>query len=109
MNINKKILFLIVLGALAMPLVSLGQISHGLEPMTIEDFIYSLEWAIWVIFAFIVLVCFVIAGIFFLTAMGDPAKLKIAKSALIWGIAGVVVGIVAYSILWIIGGVLTTY
>lgn len=68
----------------------------------IQDIIPSIETLIWIIFTVIVVVCFVIAGIMFLTAQGAPEKLKTARSAFIWGIAGVVVGILAYSIIPII-------
>jgi FtsH-binding integral membrane protein len=50
---------------------------------------------------------FVVAGITFLTANGEPDKLKTARSALLWGTIGIVVAIIAYSIIGIISGALT--
>ena len=67
----------------------------------------SIESLIWIVFGAVALVCFVIAGILFLTAQGAPEKLKTARSAFIWGIAGVVVGILAYSIISIVGSFMT--
>lgn len=67
------------------------------------DSIQSLSIAIanvlWVVFSAIAVICFVFAGILFLTAQGQPEKIKTAKSAFLWGIVGVVVGIIAYSII----------
>ena len=112
----KKSLFLILLGALLLPVFSClpagkasAQLVWGFDNagLSIYSITGSIMGVLWIIFALFVVVCFVVAGIMFLTAMGDPAKLKIARSAFIWGVAGVVVGILAYSILWIIGGALT--
>lgn len=74
----------------------LGNYGHNI---TVTGIVYNLENLIWIIFTFIVVFCFVIAGIMFLTALGDPAKLKTARAAFLWGIAGVIVGILAYSII----------
>jgi len=58
------------------------------------------------IFTAIVVVLFVVAGILFLTAQGAPEKLATARSAFLWGVVGVAVGIIAYSIVLIVAGVL---
>lgn len=65
-----------------------------------------IENALWIIFGLIAVIAFVMAGILFLTAGGQPEKIQSARSAFIWGIAGVVVGIVAYSVVAIISGVM---
>jgi hypothetical protein len=57
----------------------------------------------WIIFGGIAVIAFVVSGILFLTAGGAPEKVATARNAAIWGIAGVVVGILAYSILAIVG------
>lgn len=54
------------------------------------------------IFGAVAVICFLVAGVLFLTAAGDPGKLTIARAAFIWGIVGVVVGILAFSIIEII-------
>jgi len=105
---NKKTLFLILLGILAFPLVGLAQLhSYGYQSFSLEGLVDSIVSAAWTIFAAIVIICFVMAGILFLTAQGAPEKLNTAKSAFIWGIVGVIVGILAYSILLIVSNVLT--
>jgi len=75
-------------------------------PASIESLpalISQIQTIMWIIFGGIAVIMFVVAGIMFLTAQGQPEKVQTARSALIWGIAGVVVGILAYSILTIIG------
>ena len=58
----------------------------------------SIVNALWIIFTIIAIVMFVIAGILFLTASGEPEKLTKARSAVIWGIVGIIVAILAYTI-----------
>lgn len=101
---DKKILFLILLGVLGCPLgfvlaANLGNYGSNIDLINI---IPNIETTVWIIFGAIVIVCFVIAGVLFLTSQGSPEKLKTARSAFIWGVVGVVVGIVAYSILTIV-------
>lgn len=62
----------------------------------------------WQVFALLAVIMFIIAGIMFLTAQGDPDKVGKARSAFMWGVAGVIVGIIAYSILAITGALLGT-
>lgn len=50
----------------------------------------------WVVFTVIVIISFITSGILFLTSQGDPEKVKKARFALITGVVGVVVGILAY-------------
>ncbi len=82
---------------LALPVLTLAQPGKSIND--IDTLVRSIKSAAWKIFGIIALVCFVMAGIFFLTAGGDAEKLTTARSAAIWGIAGVIVGILAYSIL----------
>ena len=103
----KKIFFLILLGVLISAGYPSGPVSAQLgnygSPISLCQIIPNIETAVWVIFGLIAVVCFVIAGILFLTANGDAQKLATARSAVIWGIVGIIVGIVAFSILTIIG------
>jgi uncharacterized membrane protein YjfL (UPF0719 family) len=41
----------------------------------------------------------VIAGMLFLSARGDAEKIKTAKGAFLWGVVGIVVAILAYSMI----------
>lgn len=105
---SKKVLLLTLLSFLALPSIipASAQLYRPSSPYSLITLGGSIESAIWIIFTCIVVICFVVAGILFLTAMGDPAKLKTARSSFIWGIVGIVVGIVAYSAVRIIVGLM---
>ena len=102
----KKIaLSLISLSVLVLPIVALAQI--GGEPPTgaVSDLTTlgnKIINAVWIVFTIFAIVCFVIAGILFLTAGGDAEKVKTARNAFLWGVAGVVVGVIAYSIIAVV-------
>ena len=102
---NKKISYLAILATLILPFIANAQIkSYG--GITLNRLIPNIESLAWTVFACIVVVCFVVAGVMFLTAQGEPEKVKAARSSFIWGVAGVIVGILAYSIERIITGIL---
>ncbi len=97
----------VVVSALTLPFLAFA-IDSSTPPQeaSISDFptlIALIEKVMWWVFGAIAVIMFVVAGILFLTAQGQPEKVQAARSAFIWGIAGVVVGIIAYSILAIIG------
>lgn len=103
---NKKILGLILLaGLIVMPVVVLGQVvpdggSGASNTATqIAQNIMTLALTIGTV---IVVIGWIIAGILYLTAMGDPAKLKIAKGAMVAALIGtalVVVGKMSYPVI----------
>ena len=61
----------------------------------IIEVIFSIIWPIAVAF-FIIM--FLLAAFMFATAQGDPEGIKKARSAVIWGVVGVVVALIAFSI-----------
>jgi len=61
---------------------------------------------VWIVFTIIAIIMFVIAGILFMTAQGAPEKIATARQAFLWGVAGVAVGILAYTIVTIVGSLL---
>jgi hypothetical protein len=102
---NKKItLSSILASALAVPFFASAQPSVTIG--SISQLISKLETALWTVFGGIAVVMFVVAGILFLTAQGDPEKVKTARNAAIWGVAGIVVGIMAYSIIAIVSSMI---
>ncbi len=106
---DKKILLLIILEVLALPLIGSAQLhSYGYQTFSIWSLVDSIVSVIWILFEALVIICFVMAAVLFLTAQGAPEKLNTAKSAFIWGIVGVIVGIIAYSIITIVGSVIGT-
>lgn len=102
---TKTKLALISIGILLLPVVALAQ--PTVQISSLQEIVNSIERAVWIVFGGIAVVCFVVAGILFLTAGGTPEKVQSARSAFIWGVAGVVVGIVAYSIIAIVSSVIT--
>ncbi len=89
---NKKILFSILLfGILVAPALVLGQ-GDGGKAAEVADNVRALAVAIGLA---IVVIGWVIAGILYLTAAGDPSKLKIAKNAMIAAIIGTILVIIA--------------
>jgi hypothetical protein len=107
----KKTLFLILSGVLLTPNLVLAQLQPywpGAPRITgIAPLLYNLEFAAWIIFGTVAVISFVISGILFLSSEGQPEKIKTAKAAFIWGIAGVIVGIIAFSIIAIVGNIIT--
>jgi len=99
-------LFSILLSAVILPSLAFAQLYRPASPYSLAGILKSAESAVWIIFTGIVVICFVVAGILLLTAQGQPEKLQAAKSAVIWGLAGIVVGILAYSILAIVMGLM---
>jgi hypothetical protein len=50
------------------------------------------------LFSGLVVIMFIYAGFLFLTAQGDPTKISTAKKMVIWGIIGVIIALLSYSI-----------
>jgi len=102
---NKKILILILLGAIVLPTITCAALDFT-QPKggftNVQSVVTYLTEPVWVIFTGFAVVAFVFAGIMFLTAQGDPNKLTLAKNAFLWGIVGIVVAILGYSIMTII-------
>jgi len=104
-KMNKKtLLTLALLGLVAVPFFASAQPAVTIG--SISQLITKLESAIWTIFGGLAVVMFVVAGIMFLTAQGDPEKVKGARNAFIWGVAGIVVAIMAYSIIAIVSSMI---
>lgn len=107
----KKIALSLATAAVALlPVMALAQTIGGNPPSNFAPDLTTLGTIIvnqvWVAFTILAVVCFVIAGILFLTSGGDPDKVKNARNAFLWGVAGIVVGVVAYTIIAIVRGAL---
>lgn len=91
----------------ALPLVTLADIDAGAAPnpnavIGITDIVNTVLNFIWPIFVGFAVIMFVIAGFQFLVARGEAEKVQAARLSILWGVIGVVVGIVAFSIPFII-------
>ncbi len=98
---KKSLISFIILSALALPVLALAQGTPS-GGATLDSLVSGIKTAAWTIFGVVAVVCFVIAGILFMTAAGNPEKIQQARNAFLWGVAGVVVGILAYSIISIV-------
>lgn len=104
---NKK---LIALSQVAMLLVlpvavlafNPGSIPNSVPGLTVNqlvDIVFSIVWPVVVAFAIIM---FILAAFLFMTAQGDPTKLQQARSSVIWGVVGMAVALIAFSIPFIV-------
>jgi len=104
---NKKLA--VVLSAavlLAMPAIMLADINPGTAPnaqsLNVTQIINIVLNFLWPIFVGFAVIMFLVAGFYFMTAQGDPGKIANARSFVLWAIVGVVVGVLAFSIPFII-------
>lgn len=99
-----SILSLIFLAGMVLPVavLAVGGYANPSTVTTTTALIINIASMIWGIFALIAFLCFVYAGIMFLMSEGKPDKIGLAKSAAIYGVVGIIVAILAYSILGII-------
>ena len=112
-NMNKINIALVSLAVLALPVMALAQLQPqavgvGGVPqiVSLSSVITYIENAMAMIFSAIAVIMFIVAGILFLTAGGVPEKVQAARSAFLWGIAGVIVGIIAFSIVAIVSSMI---
>lgn len=94
---SKKILFLILLGVVIIPGLSLADSSFAISTMAQA----AVKTTFYIADA-VVVILWVITGILFLAAQGAPEKLKSAKTALLTAVIGTVVVIVADSAVYLV-------
>src|SRR5438046_594336 len=63
---------------------------------------------VWVVFGAFAVIMFIFAGVGFITAQGDPEKVGVARNFVIYGIIGVVIALLAFSIPLILRTTLTS-
>jgi hypothetical protein len=97
------ILTLLVLPVAALAINNPVPNPTGAQVSSINELINNVLNGIWIVFGAIAVIMFIIAGVLFLAAQGNPEKVAQARQAFLWGVAGVVVGIIAYSIIAIVG------
>lgn len=103
---SKKIILGLALAcAVVLPIAVLAQAGPP-QVGSLQEIIDKILSAVWIVFTAIAVIALVVAGVLFLTAAGNPEKIAAARSALVWGVAGVVVGIVAYSIIAIVASII---
>lgn len=85
---NKKILFSVLLIALILPSITYAQ--------RIEDIFAAAATVVLNVATYIVIILWVVTGILYLLALGDPGKLKTANGALLTSVAGTIVVVLAH-------------
>jgi uncharacterized membrane protein len=113
MKISKIIVSLLLLAVVLTPVLALAAEESGtgiptrptgVDSVTNLDTLYNkIGNLLWQIVAIVALVLFVVAGIMFMTAQGDPTKVATARMFVLWGVVGIVVALLAYSIVKIVG------
>ena len=103
MKINKRILGLIlvlpIMGiVLGMPLMALGASDDDLEELPDVDLIATLEniadWLFYLLLG-VAVVFVVIGGLYYVTAQGDPEKIKKAGNNILYALVGIIVASMA--------------
>ncbi len=110
----KKIIPILSIFFIGIMLVLPCGVSATSEPITgvwedwsdIESFINFIQAVVWFVFVIGVIVCFALAGFYFMTAAGDETKIEKAKTWVKWGLIGVAVGVLAGGLLLLVENLL---
>src|SRR3989344_3417401 len=107
---NKKLVALSTLAALIMPMMAVAAINLPALPafssINLNTVINNVFNIVWIFTAAAIVILFVVIGFMFLTAEGDPAKVALARRAVIWGAVGAVVSLLSFSIIALVVQVL---
>ncbi|MEK7124755.1 MAG: hypothetical protein AAB877_03715 [Patescibacteria group bacterium] len=99
---NKKIVSIISSTALlAMPLMALAGVDFttpSTQNISLQALILKILDITWWIFVGIAVIMFIVAGVSFLTARGEPEAVGKARQFVIYGAVGIVVAVLAFSI-----------
>ena len=104
---NKKIIASVSLLVLAaMPMIASADIPNPTIPEqqggNVIDIINTILNFIWPVFIGVAVIFFLVAAFIFVTANGDPGKVGAARQSLLWGVIGIVVGVIAFSLPFLI-------
>ena len=104
---NKKLLTSsAVTVLLALPSVILaftpGNVPNQVPGLSINDLVDVLFNIMWPVAVAFFIIMFLLAAFQFVGSQGDPAKVQTARQFVIWGVVGVVVALIAFSIPFIV-------
>ena len=91
---NKKILALSTTTFFLLPMLAFAQTIQGIT----QNLVDTATTLISIIAGGFIIIMFVMAGFKYLTAQGDTSKVSEANKAVIWGLAGVAVIVLAWSV-----------
>lgn len=107
MTQSKKIAAAVLVSAI-LPVLAFAQTINANPPQSWSPDLVTLGQtiirAVWVVFTILAVIAFIYAAILFLTSGGSAEKVQAARSAFLWGVAGVVVGVLAYTIVALVQG-----
>lgn len=107
---NKKKLNLALIALLiAFPVITFAwapPTQPGQQNVDVGTIMGNVVDKVWIVFAGIALLLFIWAGVKFLTANGDASKIGEARTAALWGVVGVVIMILAFSIFSLAGNLI---
>ena len=72
----------------------------------LQGLVHNIFSFIWILFYSFAFGMFIYAGFLFLNAKGDPSEIKRARQALLWAVIGVMVGLLAFKIPFIVSNLL---
>ena len=97
---NKKLIVASALSTLLLPIAALA-FNPGAVPVstyTFSQVVDGIVAILWPLIAAATVITFFVAAFFFVTSNGDADKVGTARQALIYGIVGVIVSIIAVSL-----------
>ncbi len=104
-KIKNNILSAIILSTLMIPLAVGANIS---EPNDILDVFRNILSFLWQVFTIVTVIFFVIAGLMYATAAGEPTRIDKAKKMLLYGVMGAIVAILSGSVEGVMRGILSS-
>lgn len=93
---NKKLvsLFTFTVLLVALPVIVRAQV----PPIDVAAILNNVTNVLFIIFAGLVVIMFLWAGVLYLTAQGDPGQIQKANKAVIFALVGTAVGLLGYSV-----------
>lgn len=102
---KKGLIILLILIFCVLPLTISAQRVDPNEPSVwtpsnaiVKNVMTNLITFVWQFFAGLSVIMFIYAGILFVTSSGAPDRITRARMSFLWGVVGIIVAIVAYSI-----------
>ncbi len=107
---KKKLAIVALLTVLLIHPAAVLAVEFGSPPaqqaLNISVILNRILFILWPVFVGFSIITFIVAGFLFLKAQGDPAEIKTAQKAVLWGVVGLIVGILSFSIPLIIRALL---
>jgi len=100
---KKVLISILLLSAVLLPVAMVSAQGAAIPQVnSLDELFDAIKNAAVGILGIIVFIAFIYAAFLFLTAGGSAEKLGLARTAFIWGVVGVVVGVLAWSMFEIV-------